>query len=234
MKPFGILFFAVLLSGCVTGGAPKLGAPLTDGLGFGFDNCAIPNGSYAQNGGTIVFRLADKDYGGCSSDRAARNSAPYWERVELTQTGRSLPDGVYEFSYDLRIDGGFSMRTTIFQIHTFTSNCVNCKPIFMQKINADGIIGTNGGTRERVEDPRIELGRFYNFRWVFNIVKAGPDGFTKVKLHLDDKFIREFDAFWGGRGSPHIKFGMYRPGHRDNPNPTATHTVKNISFARLQ
>ena len=58
-----------------------------------YENCSMPKMDSLQwikegKNKFIRFRLDDKHYGGCSTDRRARHSAPYWERAEVKQTNR--------------------------------------------------------------------------------------------------------------------------------------------------
>ena len=233
MKLISIISSVFILSVSISNAEPSVGNPLLNGDGF-YSNCSEPAfGSFTKHGNTLVFRLKDKDIGGCSSDSFARHSAPYWERIELKQGGY-LEEGEYSFAFDLKVEGGYSDRTTIFQLHTYSSDCKSCKPFFMLKLNEDGTLSDNNNS---YIDTKITLGNFYNIRLDFAVVEKfqlSKGGSSRVKVIINGKPVKTYEPWWDGQGSPHIKFGIYRPGNEDTPNPTAIHTVKNIVFKRLK
>ena len=76
-----------------------------------YDNCGMPKNDsmqWIEEGGNkfIRFQLRDKDYGQCSTDRAARHGAPYWERAELKQNSKLSPNTKYQVRFKVRFVQG--------------------------------------------------------------------------------------------------------------------------------
>ena len=102
-----------------------------------YDNCGMPKYDsmrWIEEGGNkfIRFQLRDKDYGQCSTDRAARHGAPYWERAELKQNSKLSPNTKYQVRFKVRFVQGFKNLTTFFQIHAHNSPCWAYPPIMLK------------------------------------------------------------------------------------------------------
>jgi len=213
----------LVLSGCeTTGGNDK-----DWNLSF-YDNCGMPKGDSMQwieqgKNKFIRFQLRDKDYGGCRSDRMRRHGAPYWERAELKQSSNLDWNSKYELEFNVRFVKGFSGdRETFWQIHAYNSNCWTYPPLMIKisrgrlvlaALSKDGSRHFNFSTNLKINDL---LGKWSVFKIKFDTFfwsKFDTSKTAKVSLFVNDKEIIQ-NVHYGIEtcGTPHFKFGIYRPG----------------------
>jgi hypothetical protein len=195
-----------------------------------------------ENNKFIRFQLEDKDYGNCGSgsDRRARHGAPYWERAELSQDSYLDNNSSYEINFKFRLVKGFkTKKETIFQIHGYSGK--SCpKPILMLKFTGGGkrkflrlellkfpknrkdtrinLINKRSWIKHKLKknDEKIRsqdiLGKWINLKFLikFNQINGYVDVFfndAKIAKQLDFDMLPCF--------TPHIKFGIYRPGNKN-------------------
>ena len=193
-------------------------------------------GSFREDNGVFIFRLRPGDKSSDWADVRRRREDEWHERIELSQKN-PFDKGLYLFSFDIKFEGKkFSDVTTIFQLHQrekyrdYSEVGVISLPGFMQKIWADGKTSPLGRSPPDWLYPKLVLGKFYNMRWEFDIGGVG-----EVKFYLNNKYIDTYGVAWEDKGlNGYIKFGIYRMSSKYNPQPTSTHTVKNIVFKKIK
>ena len=189
-------------------------------------NCPLPHHDAIKwvsesNRRYVRFSLSDGDKGGCSTDRTARHSAPYWERAELRQVGTLRKNKSYTINATLRFVEGFSgQRESFFQIHAANKKCKQAYPPIMMKFDkthTSNAVLTLSALKNynrhhsyrsgmRIDDV---LGKWVDMEIIVSTTDRGSvtvsiDGET---LFSDVPFLIE------PCGTPHIKFGVYRPGN---------------------
>jgi len=189
------------------------------------NNCTLPrhdsfrwvsegNRRYAR------FALSDKDKGGCVTDKVARHSAPYWERVELKQAGSLKRNQKYTIDSTLRFSKGFGgERETFFQIHAYNNSCKQAYPPLMLEFDNTHtdtgvltLLALNSSRRHigYRSDVNIEdtLGKWIDLKLILDTSEE-----SSVTVLIDEEVIYSDIPIWiEPCGMPHIKFGIYRPG----------------------
>jgi len=188
-------------------------------------NCPLPHRDsirwISENRRFLRFTLSDKDKGGCSTDRTARHSAPYWERAELKQAKPLRKNKSYSIDATLRFVEGFSgKREPFFQIHAYNKSCKQAYPPIMIKFDnthTDTAVLTllalqsNKRHISYRSDMRIKdvLGDWINLKLELDTSKE-----RSVTVSIDEEIVFSDIPFWiEPCGTPHIKFGAYRPGN---------------------
>jgi hypothetical protein len=187
-----------------------------------YDNCGMPKGDSVrwieeENNKFIRFQLGDKDYGRCSSDGKRRSRAPYWERAELKQSSTLASNTKYELTFKIRFVEGFSgNRETFWQMHAYET-FFQAKPPIMIKISEGNLIfaaqRVGGGHDVYYSDIKIGdlIGKWNNVKMKFDTSEN-----AEVSLFLNDKEVFLNLPFWvEACGTPHFKFGIYRPGNEN-------------------
>ncbi len=226
-KQIFLLTLSLLLNGCNSTGLQLGGLVKDKDWNTSFSsNCPLPqydsihwisenNRRYAR------FTLSDKDKGGCSTDRVARHSAPYWERAELKQDGALKKNKFYTIDATLRFVEGFSgERETFFQLHAYNKSCKQAYPPIMLKFDNTRtdtavltLLALQSSKRHNSyrSDMRIEdvLGDWIDLKLILDTAIE-----SNVTVSIDGEILFSDIPFWiEPCGSPHIKFGAYRPGN---------------------
>ena len=221
-----ILSLSFLLKACGSTGL-KLGEPVRDSdwnISF-LSNCPLPHYNsihWVSEGDSryMRFSLSDGDKGGCSTDRMSRHRAPYWERAELKQVGVLKKNSSYTIDTTLRFVEGFDgYRESFFQIHAYNKNCKQAYPPIMLKFDRtytdDAVLtlaALNKSKRHssyrsswRIDDV---IGRWINMKISLKTAKEGS-----ISVSMNGEHVFSDVPFWSEScGTPHIKFGVYRPG----------------------
>jgi hypothetical protein len=198
-----------------------------------YDDCGMPSVNstkwLTEDGNRFIrFTLNNRDIGLCSRDNTSRGRAPYWERAELKQSSRLYFNKQYELTFQARfVEGFLSERETFFQIHAHSEFCSPWPPIMLKSGNSRIEIGYEARASVKVSDIFIRdlIGKWTKFKLVFDTSKN-----PKISLYLNEKKI--FDDFKFGIdrcGVPHFKFGIYRPGNKENPIPRSV-----VDFDKFQ
>ena len=245
----------LILSGCQTTGHQwnTHGKPIhTDddwNLTF-YENCSLPKMDSLQwikegKNKFIRFRLDDKHYGGCSTDRRARHSAPYWERAEVKQTNSLQRNTRYELKFKVRFVAGFAgAREDFWQMHASTSSSCHHPPLMtkfhfgelMMALSRNKKGSTSDGAghtphysskQPNAKAVRIStlIGKWYTVRYKFDTSE-----YPEVSLYLNDDVIFSEIPYQISRcGIPHFKFGIYRPG-----NTLKKNNLSIVDFDKIQ
>jgi len=221
------LGISILLAGCGYTSL-KVGELLSDtdwNTRFS-NNCGMPSFNsvrWVTEGDRrfLRFTLRDKDKGGCSTDRIARHSAPYWERAELKQVGTLKRNKQYTIDTTLRFAEGFGgERETFFQLHAYDKSCKQAYPPIMLKFDNTRrhtamltlrALQSSGSHIAYNSDIRIAdvVGQWIDMQLVLNVASEGS-----VTLSIDGETLFSEIPFWiEPCGVPHIKVGIYRPGN---------------------
>jgi len=207
-----------------------------------YNNCGFPSKKnvkwHTENEIRFLrFTLKDKQVGTCSSDNKSRSSAPYWERAEIKagQKGNLFAFNkkrTYQIKFKVRFVSGFTGdRETFLQVHNTSKGCPSSsRPPVMLKFN-NGLLEPvyaredgSGHNRIILKNP-IHISNFYS-KWLEFTLEYGPSskkGLAAITLSIDGKIIGGQDKVWQSPcGRPHVKFGIYRGGHKYAPNPTST------------
>ena len=187
-------------------------------------NCALPQSDpirwIDENRRFLRFTLSDKDRGGCPTDRVARHSAPYWERAELRQSGFLKKGKLYSINTSLRFVEGFNgRRETFFQIHAYNNACKQAYPPIMMKFDnaySDNAVLTllalNSHRRHRSYRSNLEIDDILGDLVSFNL-ELDLSEKASVSVSIEGETVFSEIPFWRDPcGTPHIKFGAYRPG----------------------
>jgi len=200
-----------------------------------FDNCGFPNSESLKvielNEDTVFkFRLANKDVGLCSSDKRRRHSAPYWERAELKQKEILKRNRKYQLDFSFKIVQGFSgSRETLFQLHNYKKGCKTSPAAMLKADNGKLVLWLKeGGMTQQyslnlpVNDILLQQQRV---RWIIDTHEnASISVLINGKLVIDSALM-DLPLC----GSPHLKFGIYRPGNEADKNKTSE-----IEFAKMR
>ena len=214
---------AISIFGFIIGCQSTLGNDTDWDLMF-YDNCGMPQDDSMEwiekNGKKFIrFRLRDKDYGGCASDRVARHRAPYWERAELKQSTFLSFNKKYQLKFKVRFVQGFiGQRESFWQMHASGNSCRAGPPIMIKmtggklNINPRGVRANKpgGGSSPIYSNIAMDdlVGKWVRFKLVLDTSER-----ARISLFLNDEIIFEQIPYWIQRcGSPHFKFGIYRPG----------------------
>lgn len=167
------------------------------------------------------FSLSDGDKGGCPTDRTARHHAPYWERVELRQVGMLNKSKSYTIDATLRFVEGFSgQRESFFQIHAYNNKCKQAYPPIMIKFDKThtrtAVLTLNALKKNKRHNSyrsgmRIDdaLGKWIDMKITLNTGER-----SNISVSIDGETLFSDVPFWiEPCGTPHIKFGIYRPGN---------------------
>ena len=203
-------------------------------------NCKVPKGSiktikidgekYTQ------FTLKDKDKGGCSTDIKSRHGFPYWERAELAQRNTLSKNKIHEISFKVKITEGFrGERETFFQIHNYNKSAKKVYPSVMLKFD-DGIYGSTSTNptnlqldfmygdykhfHSNMKDfPLANLkNEWQHFKVILSkIDKNMETGYVTIYLN-NDIIFNKIKTYFPKRGTPRIKYGIYRPGNLEGNN----------------
>ena len=197
-------------------------------------NCPLPDPS--RNSGSVVavtqdgdrkiaFTLRPGEVGGCSTDNQARNSASYWERAELRQSGTLALGNLYDISFSVQLPEGFTgSREAFFQIHGWANGCPAYPPTMLmfnssrlelhalsgvkQGANGDGAKGQHkriavtaslSGFRDRARQLRLLLD-----------LRTKPG---RAELFIDgNRAAGPVSVDFAACATPYVKIGIYRPG----------------------
>ncbi len=215
-----------------------------------YDNCGLPSNNNLnwikeKNNKFLRFQLSDKQIGKCSSDNKIRNGAPYWERTELKQKGILKKNTSYEIKFKARLVDGFQNDYEyFFQIHGYSSKKCNTPILFLQTKgknkhlrlllrkyvsekngNISNLIkkglfkkyklATNNNQRIFVKDI---LNKWVNIKLLIHFKKT--DGI--LDMYFNEEKVIENQSFDMLRcHTPHVKFGIYRPGNNLKKNSTS-------------
>ncbi len=200
-----------------------------------FDNCGFPNPESLKvvelNDDTVFkFKLANKDVGLCSSDKRRRHSAPYWERAELKQEAILERGRKYQLDFSFKITAGFSgSRENFFQLHNYKKGC-KTSPAAMLKADDGKIIlwlKDEGMTQQYSLNLLVNdiLLKRQQVRWVIDTNET-----AKISVLINGELAVDsasMDLLLCG--SPHLKFGIYRPGNETKKNETSQ-----IEFTKMR
>ena len=178
----------------------------------------------------IILKNLDK--GWSKSDRKQRHGAPYWERAELKQRMSFDKNNSYEIEFFVRFISGFEgNRETFFQIHQYNNQC-SYGPIGMLKFSESYL---QYDTRLRAYSEKmawfksnLKINKLLN-KWVnFKIIADMKN--KVVNIYVDKKLIfKNINFQYPSCSTPHIKFGIYRPGNKQLPLKTSI-----VDFNKLQ
>ena len=198
-----------------------------------------------KNNKFLRFQLSDKQIGKCSSDNKIRNRAPYWERAELKQKGIFKKNTSYEIRFKVRLIEGFQNDYEyFFQIHGYKSMKCNSPLLFIQTKGRNKhlrlLLRRYPLDRNESVSNLIKKGSFVKYKLGTN---SSRRIFVKDILNkwVDIKFLIHFkqtngilDMYFNGEKvienqsfdmlkcqTPHIKFGIYRPGNDQSKNFTS-------------
>ena len=188
-------------------------------------NCAMPRTDSVrwveEDRRYLRFTVSDKDKGGCSTDKTARHSAPYWERAELKQVGTLKANKTYTIDMTLRLVEGFGGdREAFFQVHAYDKQCKQAYPPVM--IGFDSVFtdtavlalrSLQSNKRHNIyrSDMPIEelLGEWVDLKLILDTT----DDEGNVTMVVDGEELFSNIPFWVEYcGVLHLKFGLYRPG----------------------
>jgi len=204
-----------------------------------YSNCLVPKDSVKiiknDSNRYTRFQLKNFQKGGCTSDRTARHSAPYWERSELKQNGFLDINGIYEIKFKVRFVEGFrGNREAFFQIHQTVPNC-RTGPITMLKFSSDLLrLDAKRNLKNNsiyISDVRIEelLKKWTNFKIIYDMEKK------KINVFLNEGLIfKNINFVSHPCGRPHIKYGIYRPGSEYQPNNTSAVDFEKFQVRKIQ
>ena len=188
-------------------------------------NCPLPHYDSIQwmsesNRRYMRFSLSNGDKGGCPTDRAARHHAPYWERAELRQVGTLEKNKSYAIDATLRFVEGFSgRRENFFQIHAYNKNCKQASPPITMKFDkahtSTAFLTLNALKKNKRHSSyrsgiRIDdvLGKWIDMKINLDIATE-----CSITVIIEGETLFSDVPFWiEPCGTPHIKFGVYRPG----------------------
>ena len=186
------------------------------------------------------FTLKDKDKGGCSTDIKSRHGFPYWERAELAQRNTLSKKKIHEISFKVKITEGFNgIGENFFQIHNYNKNLYAVYPSFMLKFDTGNFqeldVGNfqvnylkdfyclekkgkycakSAGGFEKKNFKTLTTNDFLN-KWLnFKIVISkiiNEKGSLTIFIN-DNKILDNAVVHFPKKGTPRIKYGIYRPG----------------------
>ena len=186
------------------------------------------------------FTLKDKDKGGCSTDIKPRHGAPYWERAELAQKNTLSKKKIHEISFKVKITEGFNgIRENFFQIHNYNKNLMAVYPSIMLKFDTGNFQELDTGNfqinylksficvkkREKYcvqaaggfEKKKFKtlttddfLNKWMNFKIVISKI-INEKGSLTIFIN-DNKVLDNAVVHFPKKGTPRIKYGIYRPG----------------------
>ena len=198
-------------------------------------NCALPVKSGSKrsiarikvNGDhKLIFTLRPGDVGGCSTDNQARNHAPYWERAELRQSGTLRIGNSFDISFTVRLPEGFSgNRESFFQIHGWANGCAAYPPVMLMfnggRLELHALAGVrqgqdgNGAKGQHVRLPvkGASLASFRNQSRQIRLLLDLRTRPARAQLLVDGTpATGSVSVDYAACATPHIKFGVYRPG----------------------
>ena len=207
-------------------------------------DCDIPSlGSivYEEIEGKNItkFTLQDKAIGGCSTDNMERHNAPYWERAELKQSDTLSKDLKHIITFSIKITEGFEgSREKFFQIHNYNTSYTEASPsvmlgwdsgkLLLSILNKNMMDHTNFHFNED-----ISIKDFKDNKWhkIIIVISKIQDEKGTVSLLIDDiKIKTNIITYFPIEGTPHIKYGIYRPGNNVTPNNTSVISFSEISM----
>ena len=215
-----------------------------------YDNCGFPsnkNLSWVKenNNKFLRFQVGDKQIVKCSSDKKVRNGAPYWERAELKQKDIFKKNTSYEVKFKARLIEGFQNDYEyFFQIHGYSSKNCNTPILFLQTKGKNKhlrlLLRKYASERDRNIPNLIKKGSFKKYKLATNnnhriFVKDILNKWVNIKLlihfkktdglldmYFNEEKVIENQSFDMLRcHTPHIKFGIYRPGNNLKKNLTS-------------
>ena len=187
------------------------------------------------------FTLKDKDKGGCSTDIKSRHGFPYWERAELAQRNTLSKKKIHEISFKVKITEGFNgIGENFFQIHNYNKNLKAVYPSFMLKFDTGNFqeldVGNfqvnylkdficlekkekycaksaGGFGKKNFKTLTIDdfLNKWMNFKIVISKI-INEKGSLTIFIN-DNKILDNAVVHFPKRGTPRIKYGIYRPGN---------------------
>ena len=231
-----ILLSLFLLSSCQTTGIMS-GIDKDWDVGF-YSNCQLPKNTIStieENGNKFLrFQLKNMQKGGCSSDRKKRHSAPYWERAELKQSNFLDKNSTYEIRFKIRFLEGFKgSRETFFQIHQSIPNC-RTGPTTMLKFSTKRLhLDAKRNFKHHSNYySNIQIEELINKWSEFKITYDGKNKIINVFLN-NNLIFKDITFVPLPCGSPHIKFGIYRPGNKNTPNNTSKVDFDEIKVKKI-
>jgi len=198
-----------------------------------------------KNNKFLRFQLSNKQIGKCSSDNKIRNGAPYWERAELKQVSIFKKNTSYEIKFKVRFIKGFQNDYEyFFQIHGYSSKECNSPILFIQTKGRNKhlrvLLRKYPSERDNNISNLIKKGSFKKYKLATNssrriFIKDILNKWTNIKLlihfkktdgildmYFDEEKVLEKQSFDILKcHTPHIKFGIYRPGNSSNKNFTS-------------
>ena len=188
----------------------------------------------------IQFTLKDKQKGCSDTDKKPRHGFPYWERAELAQTNTLSKKKVHEISFKVKITKGFNgIGENFFQIHNYNKNLMAVYPSIMLKFDTGNFQELDTGNfqinylksfrcvkkKEKYcaqADGGFEhinfktlttddfLNKWMNFKIVISKI-INEKGSLTIFIN-DNKVLDNTVAHFPKKGTPRIKYGIYRPG----------------------
>ncbi len=198
-----------------------------------------------QNNKFLRFKLSNKQVGKCSSDNKIRNGAPYWERAELKQKGTFKKNSSYEIKFKARLIEGFKNDYEyFFQLHGYKSMKCNSPLLFIQTKGRNKhlrlLLRRYPIDRNDSIANLIKKGSFIKYKLATNnshriFVEDILKKWINIKLLVHFKQTHgTLDMYFNGEKvlenqsfdmlrcqTPHIKFGIYRPGNDQRKNYTS-------------
>lgn len=201
-----------------------------------------------QSNRKLMFTLQKGQVGQCSTDSVARHRAKYWERAELTQSGRLRAGSVNVIEFEATFLRGFQgERETFFQIHNWSPSCHAYPPVMMKmdkgrlqiallrdvEMTSAGEISDKGRHRTAFRD-NANINQHYGTPIKFRIELDLTDP-TQGQLRVlrNDKVL--FDQSRVDVAScalPFVKLGIYRPGGVSDTSSIAFDDVNITYFAK--
>ena len=167
----------------------------------------------------------------------ARDYAPYKERAELKQSSTLSSNQKHIITFDIKITEGFEgFWETFFQIHNYNNFNTKLQPSIMLGWSKDIIditLGQNEGDGKLFLFLPNRNGydsiKFYNYlsiaefknKWHKIKVEMSKIQGTQgtINLSIDgEEIANNINIYFPLEGTPHIKYGIYRPGNTTVPN----------------
>lgn len=231
----------LVLAGCQLVEAPKPPPPPpASGIGF-IAPCNMPLGALVATGEGdkrhYSFVLNDKDVGGCSDDSLSRRNAPYWERAELRQQGQIELSEPQVIKFDARFRHGFSGRQeSFFRIENGNPACESEPGLVLRWHRGElelSLLQESGLLKpKRYPERQVDRHRSWS-TWQVHLDRK-PDNGIAVNILADGRKIgRGHVAHFSKCATPHVRFGIYRPGNTWDGTNTSVVEFRKFSLKPL-
>jgi len=231
----------LLLAGCQYI-EPARTLPVPAATGFDFQAiCSMPKGALvaSRNGDDshYLFSIDNKDIGGCLEDKKADSKAPWWERADLVQIGHIDVTKPQIVKFDARfLDGFVGKQESFFQIQNNNPACP-AEPSLMIKwhkgdLELSILQDSNVLKPKRFPDTTVKAHRSWS-NWQLRLARQSKTTMT-IDVSLNGKRIgRGHIAHIAECATPHVRFGIFRPGNAWSENETSMVEFRRFSLKPL-